>query len=163
MDIYVGSASRQRMRIHIRLPEIPRLRTLTIGSGQQDVIKDLSQAQVDSVVKYLQKFGALTPAEVGRSMIRYDGILYRVDRQLSQHELEYGFEAQIDYAQSRSVQENTRSALAADRDPLTKKRRAIISEHEIEQDAPGGRPTGKEVKMSITISPDGNENTKLPV
>ncbi len=163
MDIYIANSTRQAMRIWLRVAEMDgsnRLRRVNITPGGQEVVKGLSKGQADLVVAQLRTYGALRREEISRSIKRFDGIVFAFDNPISENAIQHGHAEQIDYAQQRAVEENTRTALSSDRDPGTRKRKSRETSFEISRDGERG---GSTPVMGLTISETGANTKSLPI
>jgi hypothetical protein len=114
MDLYVANSTRQDVVFHFRLPEKAKMYRLTLSSGRQDMIKDMSQNDVEAIVKHLERYGAVKRSGVRGKLKEFVGYIYSLDKPINEDEFHYGSEEVIDAAQNRSVVEATKAAMASE-------------------------------------------------
>lgn len=168
MSLFVANCTKQNWMLNVRIPETGRLAIIEIPSGQQrDIGKGLSDAGVSQVIAHLERFGVRNNADSKLRPDDFDGYLYSLDKPVKSDKISNAHDVLVDKQERRSATEATRSALAFDnatRDKKSGKRLASVSEVEVVQDVPAReKPTGKEVKMKVTVDPGGSSTAKLPV
>ena len=163
MTIWIANTTRQTMQIHVRLPEMGRLYVRNISSGKQDEIRDLSPDQEDKFIRHLMLYGGKKRSELHGTMRGFSGMCYSTDKPFNMDEFHYGLEEVLDAADSRSVTEATKSALAADmamRGP-DGERLSVSTEIEMVEDRP---QKGKKAKaMRITVDPSIANSDQVPL
>jgi len=169
MSLYIGNTTKQTMVHCFRLPESHKMNALSIESGHQEKIGDgWTSDQTDAVIQHLELYGARRSNETGMSMKGFTGLLYSVDKPITETQIVSGHDAVVDTQELRSATEATRSALAFDRSTRANKgkgkRLAKVTEVEVVEDIQGNqKPTGKEVKFSMSVSEQGSETARIPV
>lgn len=162
--MYIANTTKQIQIPYFRVPEMTKPMHPVIPSGTQvEVGKTWNSRQVDAVIRQLERFGARNAGEMKRAnLIQYSGILYSLDKPISADKIEDAHTVVTEEQFERSYKEMAKTALAIDasqRDPATKKRRAKRTTFEITEDlAPRAKPSGKEAKLSITVTPDGHDD-----
>ncbi len=144
MPLYIGNTTKQTMVHCFRLPASDKTQMVTIESGRQEKVGDgWTSDQTDAVVKHLELFGARRSNETGMAMKGFTGLLYSVDKPISETQIISGHDAVVDNQELRSATEATRSALAFDRstraDKGRGKRLAKVTEVEVLQDIQGSQ------------------------
>ena len=166
MTIYIGNTTRQEQEIHVRLPEVSRIFVYRISSGKQIDVKGLTGAQEDALVDYIAKFGAISRANLHGKINEFSGLVYDTKKPINMDEFNYGHEDIIDKAESRSVMEATRSALAAaevmkDRSKGNEMTATSV-EVEVAEEHPD-RKAARKRNMRITIDKSVNGGDELPI
>ena len=138
-----------------------------IASGkQQELGQSWSREQMGRVMEQLHRFGARDAAESHGELEKFNGLLYRHDFPVDGNEIQMAHDKVVDMQQARSATEATRAALGFDRAANEKGRGARLARTttvEVEQLInPRDRPTGDEVKFSLTVDPEGHSDIKLP-
>lgn len=160
--IYVANTSRQNWIFNYRSTKVP-LFTKDIPSGQQVSIDHLPPEFVDDVIKSLRRLGAIHRDELSQHSKHYHGLVYSTDKPLQIDQFHYGLDEVIDQAESRSVVEATKAAMAADviLNPRNRDRMTGATEAEFEEEVP---MRGKKKKtMRITVDPKAGRGDKLPL
>ncbi|MGC9216180.1 hypothetical protein [Acidithiobacillus sp.] len=159
-NVWIANTSRKDWIINVRIPESAGLFMRTISSGMQEEIKGVSPEVVDAIVKHLQLFGALTRAELNKHGKNFEGLAYATDKAFADNTFHYGLEEHLDQAQSRSVVEATRAALAADATINNRKKERVTGATTVEMEQE--RPLkGVRNKMSITVDPNVGRSDKI--
>ncbi len=158
--IYVANSTRQNQRIWFRLPEHSRTFVVEIPSGQQRYLgNDWNSAQLESFVQYLGTLGAIDAKTLSRKTSGFQGLIYSTEKALTENQILYGHEADLETREKRAADEATKAALAADqgvRNLFKGKRAAKELTVEVVQDTPKGeRAPSDRVEMSVTVTPDG--------
>lgn len=159
--MYLANTTKQHQRLNLRVPESRRIFVYDIPSGQQIAIgAGWNRPQTESVVNYLQRFGAKPVSSISGNLSDYDGLLYSLEKPIKADQIENGHAAVVDNQQTTAVREITKTALgidAATRDRKTRRRRAKTTSLSVSQDLPHGvKPTGSEVKFDMTVAEDGH-------
>ncbi|MHB8388251.1 MAG: hypothetical protein ACYDBH_01560 [Acidobacteriaceae bacterium] len=164
--LYIANATKQVLRLHLRVPENTRTLVLIIESGTQAGIgKEWNIEQTESVITQLCRYGARNARDIEKPM-EFSGILYH-DRPITEDNIANSHDDVMEEAHNRSVAEITKAALSFDasqRDKQTNKRKARVTSLEVEQEVPPGeRKRGNEVHFGLSVTPDGSEHVKLPI
>jgi len=166
MKLFIANCTRSRFIFNVRVPESNKLMRLEIPSGQQRTFPmDLNPEQREGVLEQLHRYGARKRADVHGKLENFTGLAYSLDKPLTTDEIVSANEDQLDSAQNRSVEQATRSALAADlnfRDKGSKnKRTARKVEIEVLQKTDGrSDPTPM---MDLSIDETGSrDHRSLP-
>ncbi|MGU2415230.1 hypothetical protein [Burkholderia cenocepacia] len=170
MSIFIANCTKQHLDHHFRIPE-HRAQVVHIPSGQQrEIAQGAPASAIEVLVRHLEQFGFRNAAEVNGKISEFSGYLYRVGKPVTETHIVTGHDQLVDTQEHRSAQEATRSALAFDSATRDKKgggkgrRMASVTSVEVKQDVPPGqKPTGDEVNFSLSVTPDGRADTKLPV
>lgn len=170
MSLFIANTTRQHHTIQVRLPETGRVLMIHIRSGQQwESGPDLDASKIAVIVAHLERFGGRSAASLrGPKAKGFSGYVYS-DKKISIDSILSGNDVVIDEAQNRSVETATASALANDiiiNDASAggKKRLAKVTGIEVvEEPAKGQRPTGKEMSMSLEVTPQGRDNDKIAI
>jgi len=165
MSLFIANTTNQRWHHHFRVPEMTRPYFVQIPAGRQvQVPKSFSPASEQAVISQLERYGARPASAVNGKLEDFPGLFYSTSKPISESAIVHGHEAVIDRAMLRSAEEAKMTALGfdkANRDPNTNERMASESEVEIIEQVPRGRkPTGKETKFSLSVSPNGSD--KMP-
>ncbi len=170
MPLFIANTTRQHHTIQVRIPESGRILLIHIRSGSQwESGTNLSDSQISAIVAHLERFGGRSASSLkGPKAKGFSGYVYS-DKKISLDSILLGNEVVIDEAQDRSVQSATASALANDvilNDSSTggRKRLAKVTGIEVvEEPAKGQRPTGKEITMSLEVTPQGRDDKKIAI
>lgn len=165
--LFICNTTHQRWHHSFRVPELNRPYYLRIPAGSQiEVDPSLGHDSHVAIIRQLETYGGRDASSVKGKLEKFPGLFYRFEKPVGIDEIHEGHAAVVDHAEQRAAGAATTSALANDaalRDPRTGVR--MVSESEVEVTEvvrPGAKPTGKEVKMKLTVSPDGSDNVKLP-
>lgn len=169
--LYIANCTKQTWLCNVRVPETNRIMVVEVPSGQQrEIGSGLSEATIEHMVRYLERFGVRDHQDSKLDSSTFDGYLYSRDKPVKSDKIEMAHDALVDHQERRSATEATRNALAFDKsttDKRTKKRLASVTEVEVSEDVPNRqKPTGKERKMKITVdknSPNNPDSAKIPV
>jgi hypothetical protein len=93
MKIYIGNASSQHFDFHYRIPEHKGFLHQFIAMGQQIVIDDLTQLQVDAIVHQGGRYGMISTDEVDRRAVKFHGLCYSVGKEVASSKIEKLFVA----------------------------------------------------------------------
>ncbi len=136
------------------------------SGGQITLGEKWNSGQIDSVIKGLEKYGARPVTDLSRNLDKFPGLLYRLDKPITEDQIVSGHDAVVETQEKRSAAEASKSALAFDastRDKRTKRRLAKLTEVSVEQIKPRNEPdTGKEVHFSLGVSENGDSKLRLP-
>lgn len=168
MPLFIANTTRQHHTIQVRLPETGRILLIHIRSGSQwESGTNLSETQLKTIVEHVERFGGRSAVSLkGPKAKGFSGYIYS-DKKISLDSILLGNDVVVDEAQDRSVQAATASALANDiiiNDASTggKKRLAKVTGIEVvEEPARGQLPTGKEINMSLEVTPQGRDDKKI--
>jgi hypothetical protein len=172
MSIFIANCTKQHLEHHFRSPEqAGKAQVIRIPSGHQaEIAKGASTAVIEALVRHLEQFGFHDATRVNGKISEFSGYLYRVGKPITENQIVSGHDHLVDTQEHRSAQEATRSALAFDSATREKKgagkgrRLAKVTEVEVRQDVPRGqKPTGDEVNFSMSVTPEGRADAKLPV
>lgn len=168
MSLYVANCTKQNFQLNVRIPEAGKVLVMEIPSGQQrNVGEGMSPASIRHVIAHLERFGARNNSDGKLNMDEFDGYLFSLEKPVKADKISDAHDVLVNKQEKRSATEATRNALAFDRttrDKKTGKRLASLSEVEVIQDVPAReKPTGNEVKMKVTIDPNGSSTANLPV
>lgn len=164
--MYVANATKQNLRLNLRVPESRKAIVYDIPSGTQIAIGcDWTQAQRDVVVDYLVNFGARSAPELSGHMDKFNGIVYSFDRPIPVDGIEVAHGAVVDHQTQVASDEITKAALGVDRaarDPKTRRRTFKRTTMEVTQvTPPGEKPAEGAVRMGISVDPDGHDDPGL--
>ncbi len=165
MTIYIANTTRQEFEIQCRLPEMGRIWSQRISSGKQIEVKNMSGVQEQYLIAHMQRFGALKRAELHGKITGFQGLAFDTAKPFQMNEFHYGFDEVLDGAESRSVVEATRSALAAAqsmKDKNTNEMMSMSSEIEIVEEHPDKKDK-RSRKMKITVDPSISSGDSLPM
>ncbi len=122
MELFVCNATQREHLMHYRLKggdarnrDPQRLYTLEIpAGGQRRVSGDHSHPQdVDDIIEQLERYGARTADEAAAKK-DFSGIIYSLDRAVSEESIRLGLKAVDDIAIERAQEHRTQNAIAAD-------------------------------------------------
>jgi hypothetical protein len=169
MTIYISNSTRQHWTHFYRQPESAKMHVVNIPSGGQvEIGKGWNTLQTQYVVDHLETFGARQSHQVNGKIEDFTGLLYRVDKVVTENQIIAGHDAVIDNIEKRSASEATKAALgfdAAFRDRKSGgKRGAKMTGVTVKQDIDKRqKPTGAEVSFDLEVSEDGHSDVKLPI
>ena len=167
MKLFVANSTRSRFILNVRVPEINQAIRLDIASGcQRSFPLDLSESQWKDVSEQLARFGARKRSDVHGKLDKFTGLVYSLDKPISEDEIVAAFEDQIDSAQTRSVTQATRSALSADlawRDKNNPKGKRKASSVKVEVLKKTDGRKRDEPLFDLEISEQGSRSANLPV
>lgn len=168
MALYISNCTTQNFVFNYREPVNKLLRHVRIPDGGQVVIGEgWTAQQQQQVIEQLEVFGGRDAAEVYGKMEKFTGIVYRDCGVISEEEIRLGHDSELKTREERSVAEATKAALGFDRAVRRRSREhpaARETEVEVAQELPRGqRPKGDEVKFSLSVTPEGRGDVKLPV
>jgi hypothetical protein len=167
--IYVANGTKQRLKFNYRLPESNRIHELDVHSGRQEPIGEgWTDTTVDYFIKQLDVAGFRRSSETNGRLENFSGWMYSVDKATSETQIRSGHEARVEAQEKISAVEAQRGALAMDQANRLpgdrRKRLAKVTAVEVEQDiGPRDSPTGKEVKMSVSVDSAAPESAKLAI
>jgi hypothetical protein len=167
--IYVANGTKQRLKFNYRLPESNRIHELDVHSGRQEPIGEgWTDTTVDYFIKQLEVAGFRRSSETNGRLEHFSGWMYSVDKATSETQIRSGHEARVEAQEKISAVEAQRGALAMDQANRLpgdrRKRLAKVTAVEVEQDiGPRDSPTGKEVKMSVSVDSAAPESAKLAI
>jgi hypothetical protein len=167
--IYVANGTKQRLKFNYRLPESTRIHELEVHSGRQEPIgENWSAAHVEYFIKQLEHAGFRRSTETNGRMENFSGWMYSLDKPTSETQIRSGHEARVEAQEKISAVEAQRGALAMDqanRAPKDRRKRlAKVTTVEVEQEiGPRDSPTGREVRMSVSVDANAPENARLEI
>ena len=133
--------------------------------SQVEVDPNIGPDGHNAIVRQIERFGGRNATSVSGKLEKFPGLFYRFDKPIPVDDIHAGHEAVIDHAERRAAGAASTSALAFDLSQRDETGQRLASETEvevIEQVKPGQKPTGKEIKSKITVSPEGSDRVKLP-
>lgn len=172
MSIFIANCTKQHLDHHYRPPEHSgKARLIQIPSGQQrEIAQGASSVTVEALVRHLDQMGFVEASTVNGKISEFSGYLYRVGRPITETNIVEGHDQLVETLEMRSAKEATRSALAFDSSTREKggkgrgERLARTTAVEVVEDVPRGRKaTGQEVNFSLSVTPDGRADAKIPV
>ena len=167
MTLYIANTTKQNFRHFYRVFEHALPRFVDIPSGTQVPIgHQSSKEQIDAFIKELERYGARRASETSGKMKDFHGLLYSVDTPVKETQILLGHEQVVDMQERRSAQEAIRGAKAMDMAARSKGRRgerlAKVTGVEVIQDTnPREKPTGKEVRFGLEVTPESTEDVKV--
>jgi hypothetical protein len=167
--IYVANGTRQRLKFNYRLPENNRIHELDVHSGRQEMIGEgWSDQHIEYFVKQLEHAGFRRSSETNGRMENFSGWMYSLDKPTTETQIRSGHEARVEAQEKISAVEAQRGALAMDQANRLpgdrRKRLAKVTTVEVEQETdPRGSPTGKEIRMSVSVDASAPENSRLDI
>lgn len=166
--MYIANTTKQNFIHQFRLPEENAAQYLHLTSGQQrEIGAGWTEGQRAAVVQQLERYGARDAKTVRGKLANFSGTLYSFDKPINLDAIHEGHDKVVEDQSKRSASELTKAALGLDRsmrDKRTGKRSARATTLEVTQDDPvTGRRPDDAVDFSVTVSPDGSDNVKLPV
>ena len=163
MTLWIANTTRQETELHVCLPENTKLLVRRISSGRQDELKGLSVGQEEAIIAHLLRYGGVNRKDLHGKNTRFQGMAFSTDRPFSENELRYGFEEVIDAAESRSVTEATKSALAADLSMRNADGSRISTSTEIEMIEEHPEKNSKRKSMRIRVDPEVSNSDVMPL
>lgn len=156
--MYIINATRQHLRLNLRVPESRKTLVVEIASGhQEEVGKDWNAPQRDVIVQTLERYGARKRSEVSGSLKKFNGILYAFDRPASEGEIHAAHDAVIQRQKEVASDEITKAALSASAATRrVSKRRARKSALEVTQVG-----DSEKINMAVEVSPNGHDDPGL--
>jgi|SRR6185503_1423949 len=112
MNVFVANGTYQHMDFNYRLPEMPSFRRLEIKAGRQEKFpEDLNDLEVESLIKQLERFGAVQVSDV-KSITIPRSLVYSVDRKISSDKINEAREKDVDARQEVAAEMLTNAGLA---------------------------------------------------
>lgn len=164
--LYIANCTRQNFILNVRVPEGKVMR-IDIPSGHQvHFPTSLNPDAKEHVLHQLHRYGGRPRADVRGKLENFTGIVYSLDKPISEDEIVGANEDQLDAAQTRSVEQATRSALASDlanresqKGSGRRKRKAkSTGVSVVRKDS----ERHEEPMMDIEITDEANQKVKLP-
>lgn len=165
--MYIANTTRQRMLLHLRLPEVAHPIPFDIASGTQvEVGPAFIAPQVDYVIKQLETYGGRDVASLdAHALARFSGILYSVGKPVKSDRIREAHDHVLVAAQKRSRVELTRDALGLDaavREKNPQKKRARRTRLQVSLAADPQTSEGKNPPtFSVDVDPDGHDAPEL--
>lgn len=162
MKIYIRNTTRQAYEINVRLPEMGRVYMLALHPATTKEISDLNGEQLERLITHLNFYGFRNRKDVHGKVDDYHGVLYSLDKPITDDEVLAGYEIVMDKAQDRSVKEATRAALSASTKQVNDTR---AKEAEIEMVQENDIPRKEKLRMKVGVDPrtSVNESTRVAV
>jgi len=157
--IYLANTSRKNWMFNFRSKEVP-LFTKSIPSGTQGEM-EVPSAHADKIIASLRQFGAVHRDELSQHSKSFEGLVFSTDKPLQINQFHYGHDELIDQAESRSVVEASKAAMAGDLilNPRNRDRMTGASEAEFEEEVP--MRGQKKKTMKITVDPEAGRSDKM--
>lgn len=161
--MFIANTSRRNWEVRHYIRDTNRNIFVPISMGHQEEIKGLSPKEQESLIAHLRLFGAIERAEVHRKQQNFEGLVYSMDRPLKEEEYRAGLEEVLDEAQSRSVVEATRSAVAGDA-AVTKTTggKRMIGDTSVGMEQELGNMKDRK-RMSVTVTPTVSQSDRIPL
>lgn len=109
--LFVANGTYQTVVFHYRLPESTNLRTVQVARGKQVGIRDLSQADVDAVLKQNEKYGWARADTLDR-MKTFVGVCYATDKPVPSKRIIYAMEHNSEVLKRRGQDNRQLAAIA---------------------------------------------------
>ena len=163
--LYICNTTRQKQHLSFRVPEMKHAYFVPIKPGTQVLVDpNIGPSGQAEIVKQIEFYGGRDAATVSGKLENFPGIFYRFDRPIPVDDIQVGHEAVLDAADQRAAGARNASAMAFDLSQRDETGQRLASETEVEvveQIPAGQKPTGKEVKSKITVTPEGNDRLKI--
>ncbi len=161
MRLFLRNTTHQSFEINCTIPEMRKTYSVTLHPKRDQEVRGLNIDQIHVLIAHLEKHGARDRKTLHGKTDDYHGLAYSLDKPFTDDEVLVGYEAVLDHAQDRSVQEATRAAVSATV-KQTGELQAVTSQVEMMQERKSKR--GK-AQMSIEADRrmNPNESTRLAV
>ena len=167
MKIYIANTTRQHVALMVRIPEINQPVRFEIPSGQQIPLGDgFSELQTAAVISHVERFGAKPASNLSGKMDDFSGLLYRVERPVTEAQIISANEVVTNSQQKRSVNEAIKAVESFD--VLTRekggkgKRNAKETSIEIESmTVSESGKVSKEPLMKVTVGEGGDSDKSI--
>ncbi len=161
--MYIANTSRRHWEVRHYIRATGRNIFVVIPMGHQEEVKGLTPAEQEELIAHLRRFGAIERPDVHRKQQNFEGLVYSMDRPLREEEYRAGLEEVLDEAQSRSVVEATRSAVAGD-EAVKKntKGKRMIGDTSVGMEQELG-PIKERKRMNVTVSPNVSQSDRIPL
>ncbi len=161
--MYIANTSRRNWEVRHYIRATNRNILVTIGMGHQEEVKGLTPAEQEELIAHLRRFGAIERTEVHQKQKGFEGLVYSFDRPLREEEYHAGLEEVLDEAQSRSVVEATRSAVAGD-EAVKKNTRGkrLVRDTSVSMEQEQGNIRDR-ARMNITVTPTVAQSDRVPL
>lgn len=164
--MYIANCTRSHFVFNVRVPERRDAFRIDIQSGHQKKFPiELNAAGKEMVIKQLERFGAVPAPDINSTVKRFGGVIYSLTKPISEQQILYANENQLDSAQTRSVEQATRSALAAElanRDNVKGKQQKRIAKsigiEVLKKEAERGK---EERMMDLEITDQANRSASI--
>ena len=161
--MFIANTSRRNWEVRHRIRLSNKNIFVAIKMGSQEEVKNLMPSEREDLIKHLRRFGAIERSEVHQKQKNFEGLVYSFDRPIREEEYYAGLEEVLDEAQSRSVVEATRSAVAGDTAIKNKTRgQRLVGDTNISMEQEQGAPKERQ-RMSVTITPSVSQSDKIPL
>ena len=166
MKVFIASCTRGTFIFNAKLPENPKIIRVEIPSGHQVVFPiDMNEPQRAELIQQLERYGARERKGSHGKLEKFHGLVYSDEKPMKSDEIIAANVDQLDSAQNRSVEQATRSALAAElpfRDPKDRRKRTVktVGIEVLEKTEAGVK---ERPMMNVQIDETGSRNEKLPV
>ena len=166
MKLFICNSTRQKWHASFRVPESRKPYFVEVPPGAQvQVDPNLGQDWLNAIIEHIERYGGKEASKVSGKLSEFSGYFYRWEKPVAIDDIYVGHEAVNENAQERAAGAAVNTAMAFDMSKRDKTGQRLATETEIdvtEQVKPGQKPSGKEIKSKITISPEGSTNVKLP-
>lgn len=167
MTLYIANTTKQHQIIPMRFAGREQLTRFDIPAGKQIELKDThwSEAHQAQVVEHITRFGAVEVPDINQHPETPPPLVFQFGKPVTEDKIQQAHELVVEGQEKRSAAEAVKAGLGFDRaanNGTRGKRLAQVTSVEvIEQSNPREKPTGKEVKFSMSVDPEGG-NIKLP-
>ena len=160
--MFIANTSNRHWEVRHFIYATKRNIFVAIQSGHQEEVKGLTVPERDELIAHLRRFGAVERKEIHQKQHQnFEGLVYSMDRTLNEEEYRAGNEEVLDLAQSRSVVEATRSAVAGD-EAVKKNTRGkrMVGDTAVSMEQQEGNIKDRK-RMSVTITPTVSQSDRL--
>lgn len=160
--LYVANTSRQDWMFNFRDKDVAAF-VIQVSSGQQTQVDHIKAEHMDKVITQMKRYGAIHRSELSRHTEKFEGLVYSLDKPISVDQFHYGHDEVMDQAESRSVVEATKAALASDMviNPRHRERRTLNTQAEFEEETP--MRGQKKKTMKITVDANAGRSDNIPL
>lgn len=166
MKLFICNSTRQKWHASFRVPESRKPYFVVIPpGGQVQADPNLGPDWLNAIVEHIERYGGKEASQVSGKLSEFSGYFYRWEKPVAIDDIYVGHEAVNDNAQERAAGAAVNTAMAFDMSKRDKtgQRLAVETEIDVTQEIPAGqKPTGKEIKSKIAVTPDGSDKVKLP-
>lgn len=159
MNLYIRNTSAQPFIVNCRIPEMNKVYILELHPRRTETVRHLNSGQLEALIDHLSRFGGVDRKTLHGRIDDFQGLVYSLDKPISEEEVLAGYEAVADHQQDRAVRQATRAAVAAGTRQTTE-HRAKSSEVELEQE---NGPVKKRARMKVAVDTSVNHSDALPV
>jgi len=159
MNLYIRNTSAQPFIVNCRLPEMNKVFILELHPRRTETVRHFNADQLQALIAHLERFGAVDRKTLHGRIDDFQGLVYSLDKPISEEEVLAGYEAVTDHQQDRAVRQATRAAVASGTRQTTEYR-AKSSEVELEQE---NGPAKKRARMKVAVDTSVSRSDALPV